>query len=329
MWYLVGDIGGTNLRLAAVDMAGNLQARSAHPTDALTALPEVCAALCAKMGSAPEGVAVAVAGVIVDGQVRMTNADRSISRDDLAAACKVAPSEVLLLNDFEAAAWSLATLDPAKVTYLQGGPEAQPGPRVIVGPGTGLGVGALVWHGNRPTAVPGEGGHVRLTPHSAEEIDYFRALVTLWPEVQLGDQLAVEAEAILSGTGMPYWYRAIAEARGEAVDLEGAAAIFAAAKAKSDANACRAVELMVRYLGGVAGDLGLVMGARGGVFVTGGVAQQNEWIFDDAFLAAFNAGGRHSTWRKELPLGLCQDPDFGLLGARNSLFVHRDQPLPD
>ena len=329
MWFLVGDIGGTNLRLAAVDAAGAVISRSEHATDGRTTLPEVCADFCAKMSGAPEGVAVAVAGVVVDGRVRMTNANRTISRGDLAKACKIAPSKVMLLNDFEAAAWSLATLDPEKVTYLQGGPAPQPGPRVIIGPGTGLGVGALVWQGARPVAVPGEGGHVRLTPHSAEEVAYFEALIALWPEVQMGDALAVEAEAILSGTGMPYWYRAIAQARDEAATLDGAAAIFAAAKTGEDANACRAVGLMARYLAGVAGDLGLVMGARGGVFLTGGVAQQNAWIFDAAFLAAFNAGGRHSRWREALPLGLCHDPDFGLLGARNCLFAGRDHPLPD
>ena len=145
----------------------------------------------------------------------------------------------------------------------------------------------------------------------------------------MGEGLAVEAEAILSGTGMPYWYRAIASARGEAAHSEGAAAIFAAARAGEDASACRAVALMVQYLGGVAGDLGLVMGARGGVFITGGVAQQNPWMLDDSFLAAFNAGGRHSKWRAAMPLGLCSDPDFGLLGARNCLFVQHERPLPD
>ncbi|MFG6594817.1 ROK family protein [Sulfitobacter sp. 1A13368] len=329
MWYLVGDIGGTNLRLAAVDPAGAVVERRTHPTDGLTTLPDACATFCAEMGRPPEGVAMAVAGVVVDEQVRMTNAARSISRDDLARACGLDPTKVLLLNDFEAAAWSLATLDTEKVTYLQGGPEPQPGARVIIGPGTGLGVGSLVWQGARPTAVPGEGGHLRLTPHSAEEVAYFEALIALWPEVQMGAALAVEAEAILSGTGMPYWYRAIASARGEAAHLEGAAAIFAAAKAGEDASACRAVALMVQYLGGVAGDLGLVMGARGGVFITGGVAQQNTWMLDDSFLAAFNAGGRHSKWRAAMPLGLCSDPDFGLLGARNCLFVQHEHPLPD
>ena len=124
-------------------------------------------------------------------------------------------------------------------------------------------------------------------------------------------------------------YDRILKAARTIADLEGAAAIFAAAKVGEDTSACRAVALMARYLGGVAGDLGLVLGARGGVFITGGVAQQNPWMLDEAFLAAFNAGGRHSKWRAAMPLGLCSDPDFGLLGARNCLFVQHERPLPD
>ena len=72
-----------------------------------------------------------------------------------------------------------------------------------------------------------------------------------------------------------------------------------------------------RFLGQLAGDLALVFNATGGVFLTGGVVLSNPWIFDQAFLEAFNAGGRHSKWRKAMPVGLYLNKDFGLLGARN------------
>jgi glucokinase len=324
MWYLLGDVGGTNLRLVAIDETGAFGTRESLPTAGTADLPETCAAFVAEMGSPPKAIAIAAAGVVEEGRVTFTNAAKHVSTTQLAEACQVPAENVLLLNDFEAAAWSLATIEPGEVTYLQGGPDPQPGARVIIGPGTGLGVGALVWQKGHPSAVPGEGGHLRLTPHSAEEVAYFEALIADWPEVQMGDGLAVEAEAILSGTGVPRWYRAIAKARGEEAPHENASAIFDAAQAGKDANACRAIASFTRYLGGIAGDLGLIFGARGGVFITGGVAQANPWIFDEAFLAAFNAGGRHSDWRRALPVGLCQDPDFGLKGARNCLFTRLD-----
>ena len=328
MWYLLGDLGGTNLRLAAAHLDGTITARHSIPTGSNAKLTDACAALVAEMGSAPEAVAIAVAGVVKDGQVTFTNAAQTITSANLARACDVASSRVFLLNDFEAAAWSLATSDLEGVTYLQGHPDhnspRQLEPRVIIGPGTGLGVGALLWHGGAPVAVPGEGGHMRLTPQSAQEVAYFEALIAAWPEVQMGKGLAVEAEAILSGTGILKWYRAIAAAHAEAAQLEDAAAIFEAARMQQDANAERAIATFVRYLGGMAGDLGLIFGARGGVFITGGVAQANPWAFDAQFLAAFNGGGRHSDWRRALPLGLCMDPDFGLKGARNYLFAALD-----
>ena len=322
MWNLLGDVGGTNLRLAAVDGEGRILDRATESMAAGTALTEACAHLVERMGSVPERAALALAGIVAEDRVTFTNLSQSVTRDEIAQACEMLPEKVALLNDFEGAAWSLAELDQAQISYLQGGP--QPGPRVIIGPGTGLGVGALVPGERRPRALAGEGGHVRLTPHSAEEVGWFETLISLWPEVQMGDGLAVEAEAILSGTGMPRWYRAIATSRGAPAPLKDAEAIFAAARAGGDADARQAVSSFVRYLGGLAGDLGLAFGARGGVFVTGGVAQANAWIFDEAFRAAFNAGGRHSDWRRAVPLGLCHDPDFGLAGAHNWLRAHAD-----
>ncbi|MEX3314680.1 ROK family protein [Sulfitobacter sp. PS-8MA] len=322
MWYLIGDVGGTNLRLAAVDAKGDFLARQSRASAGEAAVTEACTALIAEMGRPPGAVAIAAAGVVVDDRVTFTNAGLNITKAALARACDVAVEKIILLNDFAAAAWSLATLD--QVTYLQGAPAPEQEPRVIIGPGTGLGVGALLWHQGQPLAVPGEGGHMRLTPHRAQEVPYFEALIAAWPEVQMGEGLAVEAEAILSGSGVPKWYQAIAKVRGEAAPLQSAEAIFDAANAKTDDIAREAIALFAQYLGGLAGDLGLVFGARGGVFITGGVAQANPWLFDAEFIAAFVAGGRHSNWRRALPLGLCQDPDFGLKGARNCLFAQVD-----
>tara|TARA_R110002049_G_scaffold140930_5_gene302306 strand:+ start:36157 stop:37125 length:969 start_codon:yes stop_codon:yes gene_type:complete len=319
MWYLVGDVGGTNMRLAAVDADGMITARQSHSTTGGDSLRQVCAAFCETRASAPVGVAIAAAGVVTNGRVTLTNAAQGVCKADLTAACACA--DVHIINDFEAAAWSLATLDETDVRFLQGGPHLQPGPRVIIGPGTGLGVGAMVWRQGTPQAVPGEGGHMRLTPHSAAECAYFEELITLWPEVQMGKALAVEAEAILSGTGLPLWYRAIARAHGVDAMLTEAAAIFAAARAGDDRHARTAIGLFSQYLAGFVGDIAMLVGARGGVFLTGGVALSNPWIFDTAFLASFNAGGRHSAWRAQMPLGLYQNCDFGLLGARNFLMA--------
>ncbi|NIZ12766.1 ROK family protein [Phaeobacter sp. HF9A] len=317
MWNLIADVGGTNMRLAAVNAQGAILEQARYDSKGDMNLEQACADFAAHRGGAPERAVIAAAGVVRDGAVQLTNAHQSFSERGIASALKIERAKVL--NDFEAAAWSLATVAAGDVTTLQGQPVFPKESCLIIGPGTGLGVGALVWSNGDPCVVPGEGGHVALGPRAADEVPIFQALREEWPEVGMGPGLAVEAEAILSGTGLPYFYRAVAKSMDLTAPLCTGAEIFEAAKARLDTAAMRSVALFARYLAGVAGDLGLVFAAKGGVFVTGGVAAANPWIFDADFIAAFNAGGRHSSWRQELPLHLYHQPDFGLIGARNYL----------
>ena len=317
MWNLIADVGGTNMRLAAVNAEGEILEQARYNTKGELNLEQACADFASHRGSAPGRAVIAAAGVVRDGSVQLTNAHQSFSERGIAAALKIERAKVL--NDFEAAAWSLATVSAGDVTTLQGEAKFPKEPCLIIGPGTGLGVGALVWANGDPCVVPGEGGHVALAPRTPEEVPIFEALREEWPEVGMGPGLVVEAEAILSGTGLPFFYRAVAKSMELTAPLETGAEIFESAKAKLDTAAMRAVALFAQYLASVAGDLGLVFAAKGGVFVTGGVAAANPWIFDAAFVEAFNAGGRHTGWRQELPLHLYHQPNFGLIGARNYL----------
>jgi glucokinase len=320
MWNLIADVGGTNMRLAEVSSGGEILIQERFQSKGEMTLDAACAQFARERGSMPARAVIAAAGVVKDGAVKLTNAGQSFSETSITKTLDGAPVNVL--NDFEAAAWSLATVGPDDVTTLQGAAEFPKEPCLILGPGTGLGVGALVWAGDVPCVVPGEGGHAALGPRTREEVSIFAALREEWPEVGMGEGLLVEAEAVLSGTGLPVFYRAVAKSMELTAPLDNAADIFSAAKARLDTAAMRAVQLFARYLAAIAGDFGLVFGAKGGVFVTGGVAAANPWMFDDAFVEAFNAGGRHTGWRKELPLHVYHQPDFGLIGARNYL-VHR------
>ncbi|MBT2130571.1 ROK family protein [Aliiroseovarius lamellibrachiae] len=316
MWNLVADVGGTNMRLAAISNAGSIIDQQSFGSKGEVSVPAACQAFVAQHTTPPAGVVVAAAGVVKDGEVELTNAKKQrFSEADLALASGT--DNVTILNDFEAAAWSLSTVTPADVTPLQGGQDIPMGPRLIIGPGTGLGVGSLVWANGQPNVVRGEGGHVTLSPQSAQELAYFQALIEIWPEVQIGSGIAIEAEAILSGTGIPRFYRAIAKVHNKPQLTLEAEDVFMAAQQGTDPCALTAIDLFQKYLGMIAGDLGLVIDAKGGVFITGGVALSNPWLFDDKFLQAFNAGGRHSAWRAEFPVYLYQNPNFGLLGARN------------
>ncbi len=169
----------------------------------------------------------------------------------------------------------------------------------------------------QPHVIASEGGHICLAPQTAEELTWFERLATLWPEVRIGPGAGVEAEALLSGTGIPRLYEAIALTRGDALRARTAQEVFALAKQRADATAGITVDLFRRCLGQVAGDLALTFNASGGVFLTGGVLHHNPWVLDQRFLGAFNAGGRYSEMRAGMPVSLYRNKDMGLSGARN------------
>ncbi len=319
-WNLVADIGGTNMRLASV-IDRRIANQQTFPTTGELSVEEAMAFFVAAQGKAPQKTAVAAAGIIANGIVHLTNAANVISENGINLACGIDNAKIL--NDFEAAAWSLANVEEEDTHCLQGSSDLQIAPRVIIGPGTGLGVGALVWDGSRPVVVQGEGGHVCLSPDTDEEIAIFKALCELWPQVRMGDGFAVEAEAIVSGVGLPIFHKAISLVEGLHCDERNAREIFSGAKSGDDMISLKTIRYFSKYLGKVAGDMGVTFAAKGGVFLTGGVVTANQWIFEgDDFLNAFNSGGRHSEFRRSLPVYVYTSGQFGLQGAANYLDYH-------
>ena len=326
LWDLVADVGGTNMRLAAARDGQIIQQKTFETTGSMH-LTDAIRSFVAEIGSSPRFVEVAAAGVIVDGYVTLTNAKQGFSADDLTAAAGA--SNARILNDFEAAAWSLVTADPKDLSLVQGAlpapletPPAPTPPRLIIGPGTGLGVGTLAWAGNQPEVLQGEGGHVRIAPRNLSEVAIFSKLAELWPATRMGDSdsLALEAEAIVSGTGMPYLMRALEALDGRDPSNMSARDVFQTAEQHSDSLAERAVDIFCHHLGAVAGDLALYISAHGGVFLTGGVLLKNAWLFGrPAFIEGFNQGGRHTRFRVKIPIYLYRNDNFGLQGAINAM----------
>ena len=276
----------------------------------------------------PRYVEVAAAGVIQNGYVTLTNAgQQGFSESDLVVAAGAKKARIL--NDFEAAAWSLVTADPGDLTSVQGQlpeplrtPPQPTMPRIIIGPGTGLGVGTQVWAGNQPEVLQGEGGHVRIAPLTAADLPIFEKLKELWPDTRMGaeENLALEAEAIVSGTGIPYLMQALELLDGQEPSGMTARDIFDVAKTGGNDLALKAIDMFCHHLGAVAGDLALSLSAYGGVFLSGGVVLKNEWIFQrPAFLDGFNQGGRHTKFRVKIPVYLYRNSNFGLHGAINAM----------
>ena len=314
-WNLVADIGGTNTRLGVVT-EGALTDLRKHPTGTVSDLQDALHSLCDEVGTQPRAVVAAGAGPVQDGTIRLTNANLDLSEDALARA--TGAHHTYVINDFTAAAWSVAEITENDVEVLQGSAAPPLGTRLVVGPGTGLGVGALLYSEGHFHTVSGEGGHVGLSPRHLDEVEVFRAARKIIPECFFDDTLTIEAEMFLSGTGLPVLYQAIGMAEGQPNGMiRSAKDILQDAQDGSDACAVKAARMFTEHLGAIMGDLAVALIPAGGVFLVGGVAEKNRWLFGQDFLRAFNAGGRFDELRRSMNLYVSEQNEFGIVGANN------------
>ncbi len=351
--WLVADIGGTNARIALVQSgSGEVSAvRSFACAD--FASPEAAALAylqqVAGSGNAarPARVALALASAIEGDSVQMTNSAWHVSRAAMALA--LGADEVVLINDFEALALALPRLAAggaaaanaahgAQVGSADGAQAAgevetgtppgcdamrwlgaaRPDARLVMavlGPGTGLGVAACVpaaVGGGRDIALPGEGGHATLAPADEHESELLRLLRKEWGHVS--------AEHVLSGIGLPSLHRAVCTLRGLAAVTLTAEEISRRARDEHD-GACQAtLETFCAMLGGFAGNAALTFGARGGVFIAGGIAQKlGDTLAASRFRERFEAKGRFQGYLSRIATGVIMAPHVALEGAARSL----------
>jgi glucokinase len=202
--------------------------------------------------------------------------------------------DVILLNDFEALALALTALRPDDVVQIGGDIAAATGAKVVLGPGTGLGVGGLIVAAGLWVPVPGEGGHVALGPAEADE---FQVWANLEPE-----HGRISAEAILCGRGMVRLYRAVARTDRREAILTTPSEITEKALDGSDPVAAKTVSLWTRLLGRLAGDMALVFMARGGVYIGGGIPPRIlPFMRSGEFRRAFEKKAPHHTVMAAVP----------------------------
>jgi glucokinase len=315
---LIGDIGGTNARFAIVVDASS---EAGEPTIVQTAnyatIDEaIQAAVLDRSTVRPNSAVLAVAGPVDSEEIELTNCPWIVKPRQMFASLGL--SDIVVLNDFEAQALAVVALGEEHMEKIGGGvPEANAG-RVVLGPGTGLGVAGLVHALRHWIPVPGEGGHMDIGPRSARDFEVFPHIETL--------EGRVSGEQILSGRGLLNVYRAVAIADGKPFPFATPAEVTAAALAKTDPVAQEALEIFVTCLGRTAGDLALVFMSRGGVFLTGGIAQKIVPALKAGnFRAAFEDKAPHSDLMRTMPVYVITHPLAALLGlaayARNpSLF---------
>ncbi|RVJ31499.1 glucokinase, partial [Sinorhizobium medicae] len=255
---LIGDIGGTNARFALLTDAYG-EPRQLEPIrtgDFATIEEAMQKSILDKTSVQPRSAILAVAGPIKGDEIPLTNAHWVIRPKDMLASLGL--EDVLIINDFEAQALAIAAPADQDVVQIGGGAVRPFNSRVVLGPGTGLGVAGLVYAQHSWIPVPGEGGHVDLGPRTERDFE-------IWPFLEpIEGRMA--GEQILCGRGIMNLYRAVCAANGEAAVLADQAAVTTSALSGADAAAVETVSLFATYLGRVAGDMALIFMARGGVF---------------------------------------------------------------
>lgn len=272
---LVADIGGTNARFALAEFAGGAprlhDLHTLRAADFETVQDGVLTYL--KGASAhPKHACFAVAAPLDGDDITFTNSHWSFSKTQMKSEMGFAHFNVL--NDFAALATGIVAVPRDFLTEVRAGTPDPKAPKLVIGPGTGLGQAIIVPNGKQEIIVPTQGGHVSFAPRSERELDIWAILKQEHPRVT--------AEHLLSGRGLVSIHRALCHIEGAPSTALQPNQITQATGKNTEPLADEAVNIFCNILGAVAGDALLSTGARGGVFLAGGILPK----IKDAFLAS-------------------------------------------
>lgn len=321
--YLVADIGGTNALLEIVsESAGACVTvhaklfRCAAFTDVEGLIADFLRDF-AHGGRRPriDAACLAVAGPVQNNATTLTNRGWRVDGAALAERFGIAP--FTLINDFAAVGAGIAALGNEDLTALQRGEPEPHGNRLVVGAGTGLGVGLLTWQGDGYAVHASEAGHVDFAPLDATQdalLAYMR-----------GNFSRVSYERVVSGPGLPSILSFLQDSGAgtasqrllDAMRGDGAAAAIAEfACRKLDPLAERAFDIFIESYGSFVGNMALSFLANGGTYIAGGVARRNAGKFEEGdFIRAFSRKGRYTGILSRYPVYLVTDSRVGLKGA--------------
>lgn len=305
---LIGDIGATNTRFALVQSDGKTTpARVYALSDHASLADAIDSYLREESPSVPLGEGVlAVASPVIGDQVTLTNHPWTFSVEELRQHLRL--TRLRVVNDFAANAAAITQLAERDRVQVGGGAPIDGAPIGVIGPGTGLGVGALVPIGRGTIAIAGEGGHATMMPATAQESAILDLMRKRYDHVS--------AERLLSGPGLVNLYNTICEL------AQAPAAPFTPAQITSpriwskDARTREAASIFYAMLGTIAGNLALTLGARGGIYIAGGIVPRvPQFLAQSEFRQRFEAKGRLRSYLAAIPTYLIVRPLPALLGA--------------
>ena len=313
---LLGDVGGTNARFG---WQSNAHSGIEHVLVLPCAAHETLEAairtyLELKSLPMPRTGALGIANPITGDVIRMTNHHWSFSISEMQRSLGL--QQLNVINDFTALALALPSIAKDNLVQVGGTVAEAYAPKALIGAGTGLGVSGLM-----PTdandhwvAIAGEGGHVTLAAQTESEYRVIELIRQRYGHVS--------AERVLSGQGLVDLYLALRQLqKQQPVDVAGAAEITAWALQDKDPLALQSIDMFAGFLGSVSGDLALTLGARGGVYLGGGIVPRwLGWFETSQFRERFEAKGRFNAYLKDIPVWVINAAESpALLGAARSL----------
>lgn len=314
--YLVADIGGTNARFATITGAGlELHNIKTYSVELYSSLEQTVDVYLNEHNIASlSGACIAIAGPVSNGEARLTNGVWHIRKEVFCAhfGCE----HFLLINDFVAQSMAVPCLFEAELEALDDRRGVTHAPILVVGPGTGLGAGLLVHTPLGWQPCPGEGGHMNFAPADEQDVMVWRYLCE-----QLGR--APCWEDVLSGYGLEYLYRAHLADSGAVDEKLAASDITGLALNDSESLAYRVVQHFMCLLGHYAGNLAVATGARGGVYIAGGIVPRIRTLIDrQSFRHAFEQRGKMQAYMEAIPVSLVMAGQPGLTGSAAYLLQH-------
>jgi glucokinase len=314
---LAADVGGTHARIALVFRHGDPRAPVqvlSHRRYVGAEWPSLAAILhdflTSEARMAPLGIercAIAIAGYVLGDRVANSNLPWPVSLTEIRAVPGI--DALAVVNDFEAVAFASQFVNRDEATtILPGIPGDVPGPVLVMGPGTGLGCAVLLPSMPHAQVLPTEAGQIALAPTDEREIGILRILSRTRPYVSV--------ESILSGPGLLATYRALAELMGCEATLTTPDAVSAAGVAHTDPAAHAALDVFCAVLGGFVGDLVMLYGAHGGVFLAGGILPQiRAFLLTSRFRERYFNKGVMRPFLERIPVRLVEHGQLGVVGA--------------
>jgi glucokinase len=317
---LAGDIGGTKTHLALFAAHNDKlreQEKKTFASQSYSGLKPVLEEFLGSHHRPIGGACFGIAGPVVDGKVKTTNIPWLVDGEEIAKTLKL--KSVALLNDLEAGAYGIFTLEPDELFALNEGVDGRSGNKVLIAAGTGLGEATLFDDGRNYRPSASEGGHGDFAPRDDTEIDLLRYLIK-----KFGGH--VSYERVISGPGLANVYRFLRDSGRfeepdwlkQKISAAGDASVVISQEglAGNSAICARALDLFVSVYGAETGNLALRGKATGGVYIGGGIAPKIlAKLKDGTFMRAFLDKGRYREFLSAIPVRVILNDQAALQGA--------------